>query len=534
MSYQVLARKWRPRFFREMVGQEHVLQALINALDHNRLHHAYLFTGTRGVGKTTIARILAKCLNCEVGVSSEPCGQCSSCMGIAEGRFIDLIEVDAASNTGVDDVREIIENAQYRPSIGRYKVYIIDEVHMLSKNAFNALLKTLEEPPEHAKFLLAITDPQKLPPTVLSRCLQFHLKNMIPERIAAHLKYVLQQEMVDFEEAALWALARAAQGSMRDGLSLTDQSIAFGKGKVLERDVRNMLGTIDQQTVYRIAEALILHDAAKLLATIAEASEQSPDFAGILDELLLFLHRMTVAQMVPSAVDNSLGDREQILALAKQVTAEELQLFYQMGVMGKRDFSLAPDPRCGLEMAVLRMLAFCPEGVSVTEGPPLAITLPPVVEEPVPKKPEPVVAREEVRQQQVYSGNEEWVAGFAKLPFSGLLREVAAGCVLLGVKDDEWQFGINRGEMHLYNPRHDQQIAAVLSGYFSLPVRVTIQDAPPGMVTPAQFITQKRQEAKESALHALQADTGFRNLVEEYSATLDHESVEQLIRGESA
>ena len=244
MSYQVLARKWRPRFFREMVGQEHVLQALINALDHDRLHHAYLFTGTRGVGKTTIARILAKCLNCETGVSSEPCGQCSACQEISEGRFIDLIEVDAASNTGVDDVREIIENAQYRPTRGRYKVYIIDEVHMLSKNAFNALLKTLEEPPEHVKFLLATTDPQKLPATILSRCLQFHLKNMSPERIVGHLQNILKQEMVEFEEPALWALARSAEGSMRDALSLTDQAIAFGSGKVLEQEVRTMLGSI--------------------------------------------------------------------------------------------------------------------------------------------------------------------------------------------------------------------------------------------------------------------------------------------------
>lgn len=364
MNYQVLARKWRPRFFREMVGQEHVLQALINALDHNRLHHAYLFTGTRGVGKTTIARILAKCLNCDVGVSSEPCGQCSACQDINNGCFIDLIEVDAASNTGVDDVRDIIENAQYRPSRGRYKVYLIDEVHMLSKNAFNALLKTLEEPPEHVKFLLATTDPQKLPATILSRCLQFHLKNMVPERIVAHLQNVLQQEMIECEEPALWALARSAQGSMRDALSLTDQAIAFGSGKVLEKDVRSMLGTIDQQTVYQLAEALLAHDAGKILHVIEQFSEQSPDYMGALDELLLLLHRMTIAQIAPQAVDNSLGDKERVLALAQTVTAEELQLFYQMGLLGKRDLPLAPDFRTGLEMAVLRMLVFRPEGLS--------------------------------------------------------------------------------------------------------------------------------------------------------------------------
>ena len=265
MSYQVLARKWRPRSFREMVGQEHVLRALINALDHDRLHHAYLFTGTRGVGKTTIARILAKCLNCETGVSSEPCGQCSSCLEINEGRFVDLIEVDAASRTKVEDTRELLDNVQYAPTRGRYKIYLIDEVHMLSNHSFNALLKTLEEPPEHVKFLLATTDPQKLPVTILSRCLQFNLKNMSPERIVGHLTHVLEQEMVPFDEASLWLLARAADGSMRDGLSLTDQAVSFGGGKLSEADVSAMLGTIDYKLVQRLMNALISSDAAEVL-----------------------------------------------------------------------------------------------------------------------------------------------------------------------------------------------------------------------------------------------------------------------------
>lgn len=258
MSYQVLARKWRPKTFREMVGQEHVLRALINALDHNRLHHAYLFTGTRGVGKTTIARILAKCLNCEAGVSSEPCGQCSACTSINEGRFIDLIEVDAASRTKVEDTRELLDNVQYAPTVGRFKVYLIDEVHMLSTHSFNALLKTLEEPPPHVKFLLATTDPQKLPATILSRCLQFNLKNMSPERIVGHLQYVLEQEMVSFDDPALWLLGRAADGSMRDAMSLTDQAIAFGSGKLQEADVRNMLGSIDQTAVYDILNGILI------------------------------------------------------------------------------------------------------------------------------------------------------------------------------------------------------------------------------------------------------------------------------------
>jgi DNA polymerase-3 subunit gamma/tau len=363
MSYQVLARKWRPRFFREMVGQEHVLQALINALDHNRLHHAYLFTGTRGVGKTTIARILAKCLNCEQGVSSEPCGTCSACKEINDGCFVDLIEVDAASRTKVEDTRELLDNVQYAPTKGRYKVYLIDEVHMLSTHSFNALLKTLEEPPEHVKFLLATTDPQKLPATILSRCLQFHLKNMPPESIVAHLNHILQQEIVEFEEQALWALARSANGSMRDALSLTDQAVAFGSGKVQTEQVQTMLGSIDLQTVYLLADALIAHDGAKLLQVVKDFAEHAPDYEAVLDELLLLLHRLSIAQIVPNAIDNSLGDQEQVLALAGKISAEELQLFYQMGLMGKKDLALAPDLRSGLEMALLKMLAFRPEGI---------------------------------------------------------------------------------------------------------------------------------------------------------------------------
>lgn len=363
MSYQVLARKWRPRVFREMVGQEHVLQALINALDHNRLHHAYLFTGTRGVGKTTIARILAKCLNCETGVSSEPCGQCSSCREIAEGRFVDLIEVDAASRTKVEDTRDLLENVQYAPTRGRYKVYLIDEVHMLSNSSFNALLKTLEEPPPHVKFLLATTDPQKLPMTILSRCLQFNLKNMNPERIVQHLKFVLNEELVPFEESALWHLGRAADGSMRDAMSLTDQAISYGSGKITEAEVSTMLGTIDQTAVYDIVNALVSLDGRAVLAAVERMSEQAPDYASALAEMLAVLHRIAIAQALPEAVDNSHGDRERIMQLAQQLPSEDVQLFYQTALLGRRDLPLAPDPRAGFEMVLLRMLAFKPQGV---------------------------------------------------------------------------------------------------------------------------------------------------------------------------
>ena len=371
MSYQVLARKWRPKTFREMVGQAHVLKALINALDHGRLHHAYLFTGTRGVGKTTIARILAKSLNCETGVSSEPCGTCGACTEINEGRFIDLIEVDAASKTKVEDTRELLENVQYAPTRGRYKVYLIDEVHMLSGHSFNALLKTLEEPPPHVKFLLATTDPQKLPITILSRCLQFSLKAMTPEKIVAHLQHVLAEEMVSFEEPALWAIGRAADGSMRDAMSLADQAIAFGNGKIIEGDVQAMLGTIDRAYTYQLLDAIVAGDGPHLLSVVSTLAEQSPDYVGVLADLIDGLHRVAVAQIAPDAVDNTNGDKEKVMAVASQLAAEDVQLFYQTALLGRKDLPLAPDPRSGFEMVLLRMLMFRPEGIlppSSTQG----------------------------------------------------------------------------------------------------------------------------------------------------------------------
>jgi DNA polymerase-3 subunit gamma/tau len=377
MSYQVLARKWRPRSFREMVGQAHVLKALINALDSQRLHHAYLFTGTRGVGKTTIARILAKCLNCETGISSTPCGQCSVCREVDEGRFVDLIEVDAASRTKVEDTRELLDNVQYAPSRGRFKVYLIDEVHMLSSHSFNALLKTLEEPPPHVKFLLATTDPQKLPVTILSRCLQFSLKNMPPERVVEHLNHVLGAENIPFEDDALWLLGRAADGSMRDAMSLADQAIAFGEGKVLAADVRAMLGTLDHGQVYGVLHALLEGDARGLLEAVRQLAEQGPDWNGVLAEILNVLHRVAIAQALPDAIDNGQGDRERVLELAQVLPAEDVQFYYQMGLIGRRDLPLAPDPRSGFEMVLLRMLAFRPaelDGAPRTQLKPLGIS----------------------------------------------------------------------------------------------------------------------------------------------------------------
>ncbi|GLR62894.1 DNA polymerase III subunit gamma/tau [Marinospirillum insulare] len=363
MGYQVLARKWRPKNFHQLVGQDHVSRALVNALDTDRLHHAYLFTGTRGVGKTTLARILAKCLNCETGVTSEPCGICSTCEAIDTGRFVDLIEVDAASRTKVEDTRELLDNVQYAPTQGRYKVYLIDEVHMLSTHSFNALLKTLEEPPPHVKFLLATTDPQKLPATVLSRCLQFQLKNMPAERVVEHLRFLLTEEKVSFDEASLRLLGRAADGSMRDALSLTDQAIAFGQGNLVAEQIASMLGVLDHQHLQGLLRALVKHDPAELMAVVATLAEQAPDFASVLQDLASLLHRLTLAQVVPDALPEDQLNREELIQLAASLPAEEVQLYYQLAIEGRRDLPLAPDPRTGLEMTLLRMLAFRPQGI---------------------------------------------------------------------------------------------------------------------------------------------------------------------------
>lgn len=357
MSYLVLARKWRPKRFAELVGQEHVVRALSNALDSGRVHHAFLFTGTRGVGKTTIARIFAKSLNCEQGTSADPCGQCAACLDIDAGRYIDLLEIDAASNTGVDDVREVIENAQYMPSRGKYKVYLIDEVHMLSKAAFNALLKTLEEPPGHVKFLLATTDPQKLPVTVLSRCLQFNLKRLDEDQIQGQMTRILAAEEIEADGSAIVQLAKAADGSLRDGLSLLDQAIAYAGGALREDVVRTMLGTVDRTQVAAMLDALADGDGPRLLQVVAALAEFSPDWSGVLEALAEGLHRIQVQQLVPGA---AVAEGLDAAAFAERLRPEVVQLWYQMALNGRRDLPMAPSPRAGFEMAVLRMLAFRP------------------------------------------------------------------------------------------------------------------------------------------------------------------------------
>ena len=564
MSYQVLARKWRPKSFREMVGQEHVLQALINALDNERLHHAYLFTGTRGVGKTTIARILAKCLNCEAGVSSEPCGTCSSCTEIAEGRSVDLLEVDAASRTKVEDTRELLENVQYAPTRSRYKVYLIDEVHMLSSHSFNALLKTLEEPPPHVKFLLATTDPQKLPATVLSRCLQFNLKNMPPEQIVGHLGNVLEQEMVSFEEPALWLLGRAAAGSMRDALSLTDQAIAFGSGKVTEEEVRSMLGNVDLSFVYRLLETIIAGEPGAVLEAVAHMAEHAPDFEGGLYELLSLLHRVAMAQSVPDAIDNSWGDAEQVAALASSLTAEDAQLFYQLALNGKRDIALAPDPRQGFEMIMLRMLAFRPAVVIDESLGPEDLQEVPGTDAgeagaPLKKSRDvtPAVARrsqhdivsaeprhfpptDEVKGSAVtadspapLSGSFElanltsgnWYQLLADLGLAGIVYNIASHCEMRARDDINLHFVLDEDNAALFSEGHTEKLRLALENYFSCALKVVIEAGPVQGETPARRTDRLAQERQQQAVVAIEGDPQLQALISRFDGELDRSSI---------
>ncbi len=536
MSYQVLARKWRPRRFADLVGQTHVARALINGLDHDRLHHAFLFTGTRGVGKTTIARILAKSLNCEVGVSSQPCGSCQSCREVDEGRFVDLIEVDAASRTKVDDTRELLDNVQYAPSRGRYKVYLIDEVHMLSGHSFNALLKTLEEPPPHVKFLLATTDPQKLPVTVLSRCLQFHLKRLSPEQIAAQLEKILAAEGIAFDAASLKLLARSADGSMRDALSLLDQAIAFGGGKVSEAEVREMLGSIDNSVIEAILAGLAQGDAARLLAAVADASDHNADPESVLNELLLALHRVALLQAAPEAeVD---ADRAEVLRdFAGRVTPEDVQLFYQIGLHGRRDIALAPDVRSGLEMALLRMLAFRPgapaSDLGATGGAAKSrpAATPATIAKPV-ARPAPVVeaqARPAVTPAAVTplppASGDVWGETVAKLGLSGLARELANHCTLDSQEGGVLRLTLDQAYAHLLNKEREAVFKQALAAHYARPVDLRIVPGSPQAETPARERQRTQNDRQQAAVEAIMNDPNVQALQENFNARVDAGSI---------
>lgn len=562
MSYQVLARKWRPRNFQEMMGQEHVLRALINALDNDRLHHAYLFTGTRGVGKTTVARIFAKSLNCERGVSSRPCGECSACREIDEGRFIDLIEVDAASRTKVEDTRELLENVQYSPTRGRYKVYLIDEVHMLSGHSFNALLKTLEEPPPHVKFLLATTDPQRLPVTILSRCLQFNLKRMASELIVAHLGHVLAAEGIAAETPALVQLARAADGSMRDALSLLDQAIAYGGGRVTEVEVRAMLGSIERTHVYALAAALAARDAGAVLEQSAALAEFSPDYDGVLAELISLLHRIALAQAVPASADGE-ADAAEVTALAARLTAEDVQLFYQIGLIGRRDLPLAPTARSGFEMVLLRMLAFVPAAAGGTAEPAAVRTAPaasgtnttnatsvapprtPPVRDAAPRIPRdtvapavadtpsassPVAARPPVADAPPPAGTgadaTEWSRLIEALPLHGMVRELAANCSLRARDGDVFHLVVAPAHASLRNARLEQRLQESLAAHLGRPTKLVFTVAAPEAETPALLKERVSQDRLRAAQDAIAQDSNVQALQQLFEARVVPESVQ--------
>ena len=553
MSYQVLARKWRPGKFSEVAGQGHVLKSLINALDNNRLHHAYLFTGTRGVGKTTLARILAKCLNCEQGVSSTPCNECASCTEISEGRFIDLIEVDAASRTKVEDTRDLLENVQYSPSRGRFKVYLIDEVHMLSNHSFNALLKTLEEPPEHVKFLFATTDPQKLPVTILSRCLQFNLKNLSPRIIVEQLMHILEQEGISYDEAALWQLASAASGSMRDALTLADQAIAYCQGSVSEKGTIEMLGIPAQQQVVSLIESMASADVQEALQVVAAIAESASDFLQTLDALLAKLHRIALAQAVPEAVDNSLGDKATITALAEKISAEDIQLVYQMGLKGRADVQFAQDPQVAFEMLVLRMMLFAPGLVHRRESgeqdgaSPKKTATNGSGTEPEKKKPLSQIEQEdqpENRQVSTRAGNPEakspahpaaslsshaeWLEFFASMQLTGIPANVLASCVLTKREGDTLHFNLDSSQSAVYNAELLPRLERLISEQLGERVRISLSVEETGQETPGDMLRRHKKEEHEKLVESFAQDELVQSLLSTFSASVDSSSVKKI------
>jgi DNA polymerase-3 subunit gamma/tau len=532
MSYQVLARKWRPRDFTELVGQEHVQRALVNALDNDRLHHAYLFTGTRGVGKTTIARILAKSLNCETGVTSTPCGKCSACEEINAGRFIDLLEVDAASRTKVEDTRELLENVQYAPTRGRYKVYLIDEVHMLSGHSFNALLKTLEEPPPHVKFLLATTDPQKLPVTVLSRCLQFNLKSLSVQQITGQLEKILGQEAIKAEPGAVRQLAFAANGSMRDALSLLDQAIAFGGGDLLESEVRSMLGTIDRDVVYRLLDALAAGDAARVLAEIRAADEFAPDYAALLADTVSVLQRIALAQTLPDAIDDTYGDRDAVLELAAKLAAEDVQLYYQIALIGRRDLSLSPEPRGGFEMVLLRMLAFRPAAAGRADAPAAgaaaaaAASRASVGQAAVKTRATVDAAPATPPAPPASADAETWAAIVEALPVKGMVREMALNCAFHGIQDDVVRLSVDPAHKHLLSAARTAQLEQALVEYYQRPVQLKVaSEGPLAKETPALKRTREQDERQQQAVASIENDANVKAITDAFGGTVSTDSI---------
>jgi len=589
MSYQVLARKWRPHTFKDLVGQEHVVQALVNGLDQDRVHHAFLLTGTRGVGKTTIARILAKCLNCEKGVSSTPCGECGSCVDVDEGRFVDMLEIDAASKTRVDDTRELLETVQFTPSRGRYKVYIIDEVHMLSGHSFNALLKTLEEPPPHVKFVLATTDPHKLPITILSRCLRFSLTRLLPDQIGAHLGRILEAESIAADKSAVMRIARAADGSMRDGLSLLDQAIAYGGGSLKDADVANMLGSIDHAHVAAIIDALTGSDAPALMNIVNELVLQSRNLESVLDELAEAMHRIALIQAAPGFRDPVRDDWDSLVRRAAQISAEDAQLYYQIAIAGHRDLGLAPDPRTGLEMTLLRMLAFRPAGDDAAEtpggvGPASVKTNTPVPKsrasntlqsaqadqdrsangaseaaraaraafdqmlnpktEVTPESPRPAVEQEEApelefgsqaglqesRAKPAVAGDStrDWSSLQNRLDLSGAVREFARQIQLESIDKNKWRFLVPDSLLHLGSKSVVQGLKTALSSHLGQEVMLDLHGATEPLKSVAAAATQAEVKRLSDAERAIEEDPTVQEIKQEFGAKIVPDSIQPI------
>jgi DNA polymerase-3 subunit gamma/tau len=529
MSYTALARKWRPRRFEELTGQEHVLQALSNALATNRVHHAFLFTGTRGVGKTTIARILAKCLNCETGMGPAPCGTCATCREVDEGRFVDLIEVDAASRTKVDDTRELLDNVQYAPTHGRYKVYLIDEVHMLSTHSFNALLKTLEEPPPHVKFLLATTDPQKLPVTVLSRCLQFNLKRLSVSMIAERMKTVLNAEGISFEPAAVRLVAEAADGSMRDGLSLLDQLLAFGGGKVAEAEARAMLATVDRKQVMQLARLLGAADPGELMRFAQSLDEWAPDYGDVLDALSTLLVRVALKQALPSYEGDELHPPEQLAELAAAISAEDLQFCYQTAILGRRDLAWAPDPRTGFEMTLLRMASFRlaggertsprPMGGGVSGSPGASLTA------AVTASARPPSASASAGSAGAALDLAGWQQLVGSLELGGAARQLAANCAFVAREGSLVRLTLDPAQALLKTSALIEKLAQALSRHSGETLRVEVELAAAPVETPARAEQRVVDQQFDAARRSLEEDPTVRGFKEKFGATLKGETV---------
>ncbi len=539
MSYQVLARKYRPRSFDTLVGQAHVVQALKNALDQKRLHHAYLFTGTRGVGKTSLARILAKALNCEKGISSTPCGSCSACTDIDQGRYVDLIEVDAASNTQVDNMRDLLDNAQYAPTQGQFKIYIIDEVHMLSKSAFNAMLKTLEEPPEHVKFILATTDPQKVPVTVLSRCLQFNLKQMSSASISEYLEKILKEEAINYEINAIYLIAKSANGSMRDALSILDQGIAYCSGTIEEVTIKKMLGAIDQSYLFNLTHAVIDQDGSKVIEIAKQMDERNLSFDAALNDLANLIQMISVAQAIPESLEASYLERDQVIALTKKISAEQLQLLYQITILGRRDLYLAPDEYAGFTMTLLRMLSFIPQdSVTSKTSVPLrkdiatqAIKLEPVIkpsetslDSSEDKKKIEVLDEatdDEPKATRSFDGNWRGLVDQLKL---GLVKALAQQSELVSFKGNEMILSIADEHKHLLNETYQKKLEVSLSEYFNQRIKLVILHKGANN-SPLKQKQEERSTLMKDTEHAILQDQFVKSLLNEFNAEIIPSSI---------